>query len=179
MTLARDAWHEIWKAQEARRAEEKRIPLRVRCISLNGDKSVVNTTTLAVEVDSMDLYAIPTLTETVSAGGCAPPIVASQSKYRNKPTDGYASIKEAKRAFQLKLLRDQGVISDLREQVSYLLIPKQDGERACHYLADFVYRDAHGHETVEDVKSPASKTQSYRIKKKLMLFVHAIRIVEV
>lgn len=74
MTLARDAWHEIWKAQEARRAEEKLIPLRVRCISLNGDKSVVDTTTLAVEVDSMDVHAIPTLTEAVAGPGAHVPV---------------------------------------------------------------------------------------------------------
>jgi hypothetical protein len=82
-----------------------------------------------------------------------------------------------------------GAISDLKEQVKFELIPKQDGERACSYIADFVYRFPVGIDTVnggkryetvvEDVKSPISKTPAYRIKRKLMKFVHGITVVEV
>ena len=104
------------------------------------------------------------------------------SKYKNKPTNGYASIKESKRAFQLKLMQEAGQIRNLREQVSYLLIPKQEGERACSYVADFVYdeyskyADGPWRPVVEDCKG--MKTDVYRIKRKLMLFVHKIRIRE-
>lgn len=114
-----------------------------------------------------------------------PLIVPAPSKYKNKPTNGYASIKESKRAFQLKLMQEAGQIRNLREQVSYLLIPKQEGERACSYVADFVYeeyvaRPEDGYWAwdtfVEDCKG--MKTDVYRIKRKLMLFVHKIRIRE-
>ena len=115
-----------------------------------------------------------------------PLIVPAPSKYKNKPTNGYASIKESKRAFQLKLMQKAGQIRNLREQVSYLLIPKQEGERACSYVADFVYEEwgpefmhdvgNEWHLTVEDCKGV--KTDVYRLKRKLMLFVHKIRIRE-
>jgi hypothetical protein len=116
------------------------------------------------------------------------PARGAPSKYRNKPTDGYASIKESKRAFQLKLMQEAGQIRNLREQVSFLLIPKQEGERACSYVADFVYEEwsfSHGVSrnkewlpVVEDVKSPASRTDAYIIKRKLMRFVHGVTIRE-
>lgn len=110
------------------------------------------------------------------------------SKYRNKPTNGYPSIKQYKRALELKLMQEAGQIRGLREEVPYLLIPKQEGERACSYVADFVYEEwgvlvTLGGEklwssVVEDVKSPASRTETYIVKRKLMLFVHKIRIRE-
>jgi hypothetical protein len=105
------------------------------------------------------------------------------SKYGNRRTNGYASAREAKRAAELKLLEKAGKIMNLREQVSFELIPKQNGERACKYIADFVYREipddglAMRHETVEDAKG--YRDPVYRIKRKLMLKVHGIRIREV
>lgn len=68
-------------------------------------------------------------------------------KYHNKPTaDGHASRKEGRRAAQLRLLQQAGLIRDLREQVRFELIPSQriNGRvvlRPCHYVADFVYYD--------------------------------------
>lgn len=102
------------------------------------------------------------------------------SKYRNKRTiGGYASIKEGKRAAQLKLMEKAGAIRNLREQVPFVLIPAQIGERPCKYIADFTYFDGAGVYIVEDVKSPASRTPEYVIKRKLLLHVHGIRIREV
>lgn len=104
------------------------------------------------------------------------------SKYGNKRTNGYASKREAKRAAQLKQMQAAGAISGLREQVAYLLVPKAIGsdgkvvERAAHYVADFVYRNGLGHEIVEDCKG--MRTDVYRLKRKLMLMVHGIRILE-
>ncbi len=98
------------------------------------------------------------------------------NKYRNRKTAGYASAREAKRAAELKLLERSGEITDLREQVEYILIPKQTGERACKYFADFVYRDHNGVTVVEDSKG--FRDPVFRLKKKLMLFIHAIRIRE-
>jgi hypothetical protein len=76
-----------------------------------------------------------------------------------------------------------GLISDLQRQVKYVLIPSQkEGkktiERECSYRADFVYTDNETGETVvEDVKG--MRTEVYKIKRKLMLWVHHIKIIEV
>ena len=67
---------------------------------------------------------------------------------------------------ELRILERAGKISDLKRQVKYELIPKQKGERACTYLADFVYKDSDGNTVVEDTKGV--KTDAYRIKKKLL-----------
>ncbi len=102
----------------------------------------------------------------------------SGSKYGNIKTKGYASKKEALRAQDLKLLEKAGKIWNLKEQEAFLLIPKQEGERACSYIADFTYWDAAGFHC-EDVKSPATrKLPVYSIKRKLMLFLYEIRIEE-
>lgn len=126
------------------------------------------------------------------------------NKYYNRKTitsDGiqHDSQKEATRWCELKLLERAGKISDLKRQVEYELIPDQyetyerygkngnrlkDGikliERRCCYVADFVYTDlSSGQTVVEDTKSVATKTKEYRIKKKLMLYVHKIRVTEI
>ena len=103
------------------------------------------------------------------------------SKYANKKTeiDGvlFDSRKEAGRYQELRLLERAGEIMDIERQVTYELIPKQQGERACHYIADFRYKDKDGQVVVEDVKG--YKTEVYKIKRKLMLQRHGIRIQEV
>lgn len=92
----------------------------------------------------------------------------------------FDSKKEAKRYSELVNLEERGAIKNLKTQVKFELIPKQDGERACSYIADFVYRDAENNLVVEDVKgSKKTLTDSYKIKKKLMLNVHGIRIREI
>lgn len=108
-------------------------------------------------------------------------------KYHNKKTivDGitFDSKKEGQRYIELKLLERGGLISNLQRQVKYTLIPSQkiDGkvvERAVTYSADFVYKDNEtGQTVVEDTKG--IKTKDYIIKRKLMLYVHGIRIMEV
>lgn len=103
------------------------------------------------------------------------------TKYKAKKTEWmgivFDSKKEALRYQQLVLLQKAGHIKDLQRQVKYELIPKQKSERACHYIADFVYTDANTGETVvEDTKG--FKTDAYRIKRKLMLWIHNVRIRE-
>ena len=61
--------------------------------------------------------------------------------------------------------------------MKYELIPKQEGERAVTYTADFVYLDRDGRQVVEDSKG--MRTQQYVIRRKLMLWVHGIRVKEV
>lgn len=102
------------------------------------------------------------------------------SKYGNRrltAPDGqkFDSVKEYHRWGCLRLLERAGAIKDLKRQVKYELIPKQPGERACNYIADFTYIE-NGELVVEDVKG--MKTDAYKIKKKLMLWVHGIRIKE-
>lgn len=111
------------------------------------------------------------------------PYGSRTNKYHAKKVGGHASKKEHDRANQLKLWQRAGIISNLREQVPYELIPAhrfEDGslERACRYIADFVYTDNEtGQTVVEDTKGV--RTKEYIIKRKLMLHVHGIRIKEI
>ncbi len=92
----------------------------------------------------------------------------------------FDSKKEAKRYEELCLLEKVGKVSNLETQVKFELIPSQriDGkvvERAVHYKADFAYLE-NGQKIVEDTKG--FKTPEYIIKRKLMLYVHGIRVKE-
>lgn len=102
---------------------------------------------------------------------------ASRNKYKAKRVGKYASQAEARRAGELKLLERAGKITDLREQVRWKIIPSQDGELPVFYIVDFQYRDENGQLHLEDVKG--MKTPVYVIKRKLMQFVHGIKIEEV
>ncbi|NOQ48725.1 MAG: DUF1064 domain-containing protein [Methanococcoides sp.] len=101
-----------------------------------------------------------------------------KTKYGNKKTAGFDSKREAMRYRDLDLLQKAGEISELKTQVTFEVVPKQEGERAVKYIADFSYFDLNGNYVVEDVKSPATKTPAYVIKRKLMLHVHGIRVLE-
>lgn len=103
------------------------------------------------------------------------------SKYGNKKTvvDGilWDSLKEAQRYGDLKLVAKVGHITELRWKERFEIII--GGMKVCSYISDFSYiRD--GRKVVEDVKSEATKRkESYRLKKKLMLAVHGIEIIEI
>lgn len=113
----------------------------------------------------------------------APASPKKRNKYGARKTGGHASKKEHQRASQLRLMQRAGLISNLREQVPFLLIPAHrfdDGslEHSCRYVADFVYTDTHtGQTIVEDTKG--YRTPDYIIKRKLMLYLHGIRIKEI
>lgn len=124
-------------------------------------------------------------------------------KYHNKKVvvDGieFHSAKEGRRYLELSLLQKAGAIRDLQRQVPFELIPSQfeyvptgeyykQGERkgepkmkriclaeSVKYFADFVYTE-NGKQVVEDSKGV--RTKDYIIKKKLMLWVHGIKIKE-
>lgn len=125
-------------------------------------------------------------------------------KYNNKKiiVDGikFDSKKEALRYKELKMLERAGIIQDLQRQVKYVLIPaqyeptsevytkgKEKGkpkkgkliERECAYYADFVYTE-NGKTVVEDVKGyrDGQAYNLFTIKRKLMLYVHNIKIKE-
>lgn len=107
------------------------------------------------------------------------------NKYRNTAVmrngEKFDSAKEARRYGELILLERAGQISGLQRQVRFELIPSQrvDGrvvERACSYVADFVYQE-NGKTVVEDTKG--FRTKDYIIKRKLMLYIRGIQIKEV
>ena len=108
-----------------------------------------------------------------------------KSKYHAQPVeiDGirFDSQKEARRYSELRLLERAGEIRDLQYHKAFVLIPDQriDGrivEHPVKYEADFCYYDREGHAIVEDTKGV--KTRDYIIKRKLMLYVHNIRVKE-
>lgn len=125
------------------------------------------------------------------------------SKYHNRQfttSDGivHDSHKEAMRWGWLKIQERIGEIRDLRTQVPFELIPAQrevsnevykkgskkgqpkEGkliEKPVTYIADFVYIDTKTGETVVE-DSKGFRTKDYIIKRKLMLYVHGIRIKE-
>lgn len=110
--------------------------------------------------------------------------IPTRSKYGNKRVGAYASKKEHNRAAQLRMMEQAGMITELKEQVPFVLIPAQYVgvkpkcvERSCKYVADFVYRNSDGVLVVEDTKG--FRTPEYIIKRKLMLQVHGIRITEI
>lgn len=111
----------------------------------------------------------------------------------------FDSRKELQRYQELKVLERSGAIYGLRRQATYYLIPTQrekstraytkgrkkgqpiEGkviEKPVTYIADFSYMDAAtGENIVEDVKGV--RTKDYIIKRKLMLYIHGIKIKEI
>lgn len=127
-----------------------------------------------------------------------PRVSGSGKKYGNAKSevDGeiFDSRKEARRYIELQWLLKAGTITDLQRQVRFELIPAQREpdtigprggmkpgkliEKEVSYIADFVYTDTDtGRRIVEDTKGV--RTKEYIIKRKLMLYVHGIRIREI
>lgn len=118
-------------------------------------------------------------------------------KYRNIRTqvDGipFDSQKEARRFIELKYLLKAGRIRKLKLQPQFTLqesyiTPEGERVRALKYVADFSYErptepDQNGYihwvKVVEDVKSQATRTEKYKIKKKLMLERLGMAVVEI
>lgn len=110
----------------------------------------------------------------------------AKSKYRAVPIDTedghFDSMGEYARWQDLKLLQRGGVITGLKRQVKFELVPKQktkDGKNVqpVDYVADFRYYDTRTGEWItEDFKGV--KTDAYKIKKKLMLWKYGIEIKE-
>lgn len=121
-----------------------------------------------------------------------------RSKYGNKKVtyDGitFDSKKEMYHYIRLKSMQEEGLISDLRLQVPYELIPaiyedeivtlktktkvvKRCVQKAVKYVADFVYKDQYEYEVVVDAKG--LRTKEYLLKKKMMRAFLGITIKEV
>ena len=109
------------------------------------------------------------------------------NKYRAKPqTENgirFDSKREAARYQELYQLWKAGVIKDLKLQHAFVLqdgFTTPDGERirAIEYRADFTYMQD-GELVVEDVKSKATKTPVYEIKRKMLADRYGLSVREV
>lgn len=106
------------------------------------------------------------------------------NKYRAKKVtvDGieFDSRREANRYSELLAMQQAGLISGLYLQPEFELIPKCGKERPAKYHADFSYVDnATGEKVIEDVKSRATKTRDYILRRKIMNWRFGIQIKEV
>lgn len=86
----------------------------------------------------------------------------------------FDSKKEATRYWQLVLLEKEGKVKNLQRQVRFVLQDsfinnEKQKVRPIFYIADFCY-ERNGVKIVEDVKSPATRTQVYKVKKKLFQY---------
>lgn len=109
----------------------------------------------------------------------------------------FDSQKELDRWEMLQIMEQRGQISELQRQVPYVLIPSQyikviktvrkkevlkdkRIEAPITYKADFQYYLPSGKLIVEDVKSEVTrKLPEYVMKRKLMLWVHGIKLTEI
>ena len=112
----------------------------------------------------------------------------SMNKYHNKKIKymghTFDSIKEFNRYKELKLLERAGCIRELELQKSFELQPafSLNGKRiqSIKYICDFYYYDKDKNcYVVEDVKSEITKTQVYKLKKKMLQYLYKIDILEV
>jgi hypothetical protein len=107
---------------------------------------------------------------------------AKTSKYKGKPTetaDGqkFQSHHEANYYTRLLMMQRSGEKFTFERQVRFEI--NINGYMVCEYVADFVVKHPDGKVEVIDTKSEATLTPIYRLKKKLMLAVHGIEIVEI
>lgn len=132
-------------------------------------------------------------------GGKPPAPDPAENKLRAEKCGKYASRHEARRAWELKALERAGKISDLQEQVKFVLVPaiweetsrigkrgkpikpkRRCLQRELSYIADFCYvKD--GETVVEDAKGYKGGA-TYRIfvnKKKQMRQIYGIEVREV
>ena len=116
------------------------------------------------------------------------------NKYRNTPTTRvtasgavlrFDSMKEARRFDWLIERERRGEIRELRLQVDFTLqeaYTDTEGRRvrAIRYRADFTYYEGtQGVKVVEDVKSRATRTKEYAMKKKMLKDRFGLEITEV
>ena len=110
--------------------------------------------------------------------------MSRKRKYSNEPVyiNGirFDSKHEGNRYQELLLMQRAGKIKDLRLQVKFELIPAQRTAKGKYvppvtYTADFVY-ERNGQFVAEDAKG--FKTDVYKLKKKLMLYIKGIEIEE-
>lgn len=85
---------------------------------------------------------------------------------------------EADRYQQLKLLERAGEIKGLEYHKKFVIVPKSKYGNDVYYEADFFYFE-NGKPMVEDTKSKATITSTYKLKKRLLAETHGITIKEI
>jgi Protein of unknown function (DUF1064) len=86
----------------------------------------------------------------------------------------FASKAEMYRWHELLRLVEARQVFNLRRQVRYDLHAGDNRAKVTSYTADFVYEDAAGNRTVEDVKGV--ETSEFKLKRKMMLAEYGISI---
>lgn len=121
-------------------------------------------------------------------------------KFNNKRFENeygkWDSTKEFKQYLKFLEMKERGEILEVERQVTIPLIPKQYtteikhlktkdkiiqrlAERAIDYIADFVVTYPDGTQKVYDVKSDMTrKLQDYIHKRKLLLYLYGIKLIE-
>lgn len=94
-------------------------------------------------------------------------------KYTNVKTGDCPSFKHHMRKIVLQSLEKHGEIQNLQREIPFSL--DINNIHICTYIADFVYIK-NGKKIIEDVKGRIST--EYNLKKKLMLAIHNIEILE-
>jgi hypothetical protein len=89
----------------------------------------------------------------------------------------FDSRREASRYMVLLSMQQAGEIRKLACQPRWDLVV--NGIKIGRYTGDFEYFDADGCYVVEDVKSKPTRTRDYVLRKKLMLALYKIDVVEV
>lgn len=156
---------------------------------------------MGIDITQLGPYARKQILQKIREDEIAKLNAKENSKYHSEKVEYEGEIfdsqKELDRWLQLKLLERTGRITELKKQVPFELIPAQFEESAevytrgqnkgqlkqgkciehsVKYVADFVYFE-NGKQVVEDAKGV--RTKEYIIKRKLMLYIHGIRIKEV
>ena len=81
----------------------------------------------------------------------------------------FDSKKEVAKWNELKMLEKSGLLTNLKRQVKFEIVPKNKDERAAFYVADFVYETPSGKRIILDVKSKATRENPlYILKRKLV-----------
>ena len=106
-------------------------------------------------------------------------VVPKENKYHAKKTEVNGVVFDSKfegdRWKELCIMEQSGLISNLQRQVRFILqenFINNVGEkvRSISYIADAYYYDVKKKKwVVEDAKSPATRTEVYKIKKKLFM----------
>jgi len=106
-----------------------------------------------------------------------------KARYKRSPKEDrtwngrtYDSKHEMSVAIGLHCQQKSGEISDLKEQVPFILVPKDGKERALTYRADFTFVE-NGEMIVMDAKG--HRTQLYILKKCVLKHFYGIEIREV
>jgi Protein of unknown function (DUF1064) len=80
---------------------------------------------------------------------------------------GFDSVHEMRCYQRLQGMLTTGVITGIKRQVKYVLIPASKGKQERSLVVDFVVTHTDGHEEIIEAKSKPTRTRVYLLKKRL------------